>query len=59
MLDHKNGSNTRTFRDVTEVGARLAGLSDKIDGTVNRPRAAIIFDWENLVGRRGHTGTEA
>ena len=47
VLDHKNGSNTRTFRDVTEVGARLAGLSDKIDGTVNRPRAAIIFDWEN------------
>ena len=47
VLDHKNGMNTRTFRDVTEVGARLAGLSDKIDGTVNRPRAAIIFDWEN------------
>ena len=47
VLDHKNGTNTRTFRDVTEVGARLAGLSDKIDGTVNRPRAAIIFDWEN------------
>ena len=47
VLDHKNGTNTRTFRDVTKVGARLAGLSDKIDGTVNRPRAAIIFDWEN------------
>ena len=47
VLDHKNGTNTRTFRDVTEVGARLDGLSGKIDGTVNRPRAAIIFDWEN------------
>ena len=47
LLDHKNGSNTRTFREVTEVGARLDGLSGKIDGTVNRPRAAIIFDWEN------------
>ena len=47
VLDHKNGSNTRTFREVTEVGARLDGLSGKIDGTVNRPRAAIIFDWEN------------
>ena len=47
VLDHKNGSNTRTFREVTEVGARLDGLSGKIDGTVNRPRAAFIFDWEN------------
>lgn len=47
VLDHKNGSNTRTFRDVTETGARLSKLGDLIDGTVNRPKAAIIFDWEN------------
>lgn len=47
VLDHKNGSNTRTFRDVTEVGRRLAALGDRLDQTVNRPKAAIIFDWEN------------
>lgn len=47
VLDHKNGSDTRTFRDVAEVGARLPGLDQVLDGTVNRPRAAVIFDWEN------------
>ena len=47
VLDHKNGSNTRTFRDVSEVGARLPRLSELLDGTVNRPEAAIVFDWAN------------
>ena len=47
VLDHKNGSNTRTFRDVSEVGARLPRLSELLDRTVNRPEAAIVFDWAN------------
>ena len=47
VLDHKNGADTRTFREVTEVGARLGKLGDAVDGTVNRPKAAVIFDWEN------------
>lgn len=47
VLDHKNGADTRTFRDVSEVGARLAVLSGAVDQTVNRPKAAILFDWEN------------
>ena len=47
VLDHKNGTNTRVFREVTELGERLAGLGEKIQGTVNRPKAAILFDWEN------------
>lgn len=47
VLDHRNGENTRTFRDVTEVGKRLVRLSSVIDETVNRPKAAIVFDWEN------------
>lgn len=47
VLGHKNGSNTRTFRQVSEVGRRLAGLTDVINGTINRPGAAILFDWEN------------
>lgn len=47
VLDHKNGSDTRTFREVAEVGKRLAGLSPLVAGTVNRPKAAIVFDWEN------------
>lgn len=47
VVDHKNGSNTRTFRQVTELGERLRNISGLVDGTVNRPKAAMIFDWEN------------
>lgn len=47
VIDHKNGMKTKTFRDVTELGKRLESLSATVDGTVNRPKAAIIFDWEN------------
>lgn len=47
VVDHMGRNNTRTFREVTEVGERLERLSEKADGTVNRPKAAILFDWEN------------
>lgn len=47
VVGHKNGSNTRTFREVTQVGERLMGLTDLLDGTVNQPKVAMIFDWEN------------
>lgn len=47
VLDHKNGSHTRTFREVSEVGERLLALQDKLKGTLNRPRTAFVFDWEN------------
>lgn len=47
VMDHKNGSQTRTFSEVAQLGQRLKALSPLVDGTVNRPSAAIIFDWEN------------
>ena len=47
VIDHKGGGNTRVFREVSETGARLSSIEDYIRGTVNRPKAAIIFDWEN------------
>lgn len=56
VLDHKNGSNTRTFRQVAEVGERLAGLTEKLNGTVNQPKSAIIFDWENWWAVEDTTG---
>lgn len=56
VLDHKNGSNTRTFRDVAQVGERLSRLTESIDGTVNRPKAAILFDWENWWAVEDTTG---
>ncbi len=47
VVDHKNGSDTRVFREVAQVGARLEALSPKVLGTCNRPDVAILFDWEN------------
>lgn len=47
VVDHKNGNNTRTFREVSEVGKRLSNMQDSIRDTINRPKAAFIFDWEN------------
>ena len=47
VVDHLNGANTRTFHEVAEVGERLPGLTELLDKTVNRPKAAVIFDWEN------------
>lgn len=47
VLDHRNGANTRTFRDVAEVGERLEKLDRLIRQSCNRPRVAVIFDWEN------------
>ena len=55
----KTGKNTRTFREVSEVGARLEALSGLADGTVNRPEAAVIFDWENWWAVEDYTGTPA
>lgn len=47
VVDHKNGGNTRTFREVSEVGKRLFSIKDLIKGSINRPKAAIVFDWAN------------
>ncbi len=47
VVDHKNGGNTRVFRDVEALGARLARLSDTVPGSCNRPRVAMVFDWQN------------
>ncbi len=47
VIDHKNGENTRVFRDVAALGRRLEALSPRVLDTCNRPKAAVIFDWEN------------
>ncbi len=56
VVDHKNGSNTRTFRDVTAVGERLSHLTELLDHTVNQPKAALVFDWENWWALEDTTG---
>ncbi len=56
VLDHRNGGNTRTFRDVAEVGKRLETLDSLIRQSCNRPRAAMVFDWENWWAAEDATG---
>lgn len=48
VIDHKNGNNTRVFRDVAELGDRLKRISEKVLGTCNKPKVAFVFDWENF-----------
>ena len=47
VVDHYGKSDTRVFRDVSEVGKRLKGM-DELYGTCNRPQVAIVYDWENM-----------
>ncbi|MDE7415612.1 MAG: beta-galactosidase [Lachnospiraceae bacterium] len=47
VVDHRNGDDTRVFREVTKLGERLEKIASKVIGTCNRPRIAMVFDWEN------------
>ncbi|MDR2922028.1 MAG: beta-galactosidase, partial [Treponema sp.] len=46
VVDHEGSENTRVFRDVAEVGKRLAGM-DAVLGTATPSEAAVVFDWQN------------
>lgn len=48
VVDHKNGSDTRVFRDVADLGKRLEQLSRRIYPTCNKAKVAIVMDWENM-----------
>lgn len=47
VIGHDGTENTRTFREVSQVGEVLREISDRIYPTVNKAEAAVIFDWEN------------
>lgn len=47
VIGHDSTENTRTFREVSEVGKVLNKISDRIYETVNKADVALIFDWEN------------
>ncbi len=46
VVDHVGTENTRTFREVSEVGEKLARLDDVV-GTTIKSEVALILDWEN------------
>lgn len=55
VLDHYDGNDTRTFREVCETGEMLAGLGE-IAGTQTKARAAVLYDWENRWALEGSKG---
>ena len=46
VVDHYGKSDTRVFREVSELGIRLEQLSP-LTKTCNHAQVAILFDWEN------------
>ncbi len=47
VVDHLGTDDTRVFKEVAEVGAMLDSLSN-VKGTIVKPKAALIFDWDNM-----------
>ncbi len=46
IVDHEGSENTRVFKEVAALGARLEKLSD-IVGTTTKARVGLLFDWDN------------
>lgn len=47
VVDHVGTSDTRVFKEVTEVGKALESLTDKLYNTSVKSQVAVIYDWEN------------
>ena len=46
LIDHSGRDDTRTFRECSELGAELKKIGEDVIGSINQPKAALIFDWE-------------
>ena len=55
VVDHVGHENTRVFKEVSRLGARLKKL-DGIVGTVTKANAALLYDWENAWALDGAWG---
>ena len=47
VIEHAGTNQTRTFREVKELGLELRDLGGELLGLRTKAEAAIIFDWEN------------
>lgn len=47
VVEHSGRTDTRVFREVSELGAELASLGDAIIGATTDAKVAIVFDWDN------------
>ncbi len=47
VVDHIGGSNTRIFREVSQIGKELKQLGDVTIGATTSAKVAIMYDWDN------------
>ncbi|MFN8560580.1 MAG: beta-galactosidase trimerization domain-containing protein [Anaerolineae bacterium] len=47
VVEHSGRSDTRVFREVSQIGAELARLGDQVVGATVEARVGILFDWDN------------
>ncbi len=47
VIAHAGHENTRVFKECARLGEELKALGDKLIGSRARPKAAIMFDWDN------------
>jgi beta-galactosidase len=47
VIEHSGRSDTRVFREVSQLGAELARLEDQIIGARSEAKVALVFDWDN------------
>lgn len=47
VVGHDGSEDNRVFREAAWIGKDLKSISDKVLGTCNKAKAAIIMDWEN------------
>ncbi len=47
VVEHSGRSDTRVFREVSQIGAELTRLGDQVVGAVVEARVGIVFDWDN------------
>ena len=47
IIDHVGTSDTRVFREVTELGKELETLQDATLGARTDAKVCIVFDWDN------------
>ncbi|MCA9892901.1 MAG: beta-galactosidase [Anaerolineae bacterium] len=47
IVEHAGRSDTRVFREVSQLGAELQKLGDSIVGAASKARVGLVLDWDN------------
>lgn len=56
VIDADGTDETRTFREVADLGRELASLGSMIEGSMPCARVAMMFDWSSWRGLRNAIG---